>query len=248
MAYVSLHKAAILTGVADETVRSLVRRGKIPVHEIPGKRWLRILESDLHLIQERKRRATNRVAGSDFGEHLLTVAEAAKEAGVIATTVLNLIHEGTLQRVRPAGANAILIHRRDLPKIVATKAFPEPGDPSPEEIRRRASKVRLMRQTTLSPRELQRSQIMRLLTRQGGLTAHMVAAKLKCDRNTALERLKELEAVGLVESVGDSMRRFFLPGEVGAFAGMETADTILARFRDHAIRVTRNRHRQAIAA
>lgn len=248
MSYVSIHKAALLTDTAEVTVRALIKRGKVPACRLPGKRCMRIRESDLHLIHEHKRPPISRIAGSDFGDGLLTVAEAAKEADVFPATIFQLIREGTIRRAEVPEASTTCIHRDDLPKVIATKAVPMPGDPTPEEIKQRAAEVRRMQQAVLAPDVLQRRQILRLLARQGGLTADLAAIDLKCCTGIAGKRLNELESAGLVESVGHSPRRYFLAGELGEFAGMDSADVILARFRKSAIRATKNRNRPAVAA
>lgn len=126
---------------------------------------------------------------------------------------------------------------------------PQPDDPTPEEIRRRCKTALAMRKTSEQRAiERQRRQVLRLFDRFTTLTADDVATELRQDRDQCRARLDELEAVGLLDHAGELHTRYFVPDSVIAPTGLESAESILRRFRDRAEQATARPVRQSIAA
>ncbi|QDV42955.1 hypothetical protein Enr13x_28070 [Stieleria neptunia] len=188
----------------------------------------------------------------------ISFSEAARRAGVYVHGVHKLADAGIIQRHTVKGHRFPMLNDRDVATIkehLPARYLPPVRvaigntftDPTPAEIRDRCEMI-LANRKKVSPHERCRQRILWILSHQGGLTIDLVATALGASTVTASARLKELEAVGLVESIGITHRRYFCAESVGKFAAMDTADTILARFRTRAERYARRSRRPRQAA
>ncbi|MCO8124506.1 MarR family transcriptional regulator [Stieleria sp. TO1_6] len=122
----------------------------------------------------------------------------------------------------------------------------EPGDPTPKQISRECSKLRL-RRSIVEPISNRKQALIRLLRRRPGTTVAEITSELRTTPQTVAKYLADLIARGMVEAregsypVGYSVAGVDIDAE-----RMESADAILKRFRDHAVAHV-NRARRPLA-